>query len=258
VDRIPTITVHTDASTKALGGWSAKGELDHMWRITMEDLLAAGLASPINSSNVHNFHEPQWDPRSLHINILEFLAIFIELWICVIQLHVAWIASRTNPPTPPSALAEVIPQGGHRLLARADNTSALSWLRYASRTKRAPVRRLARLLTAFLSREFPSSHLRVQPNHIPGVANVPADHLSRFELSPSWGSAMANCPELKTLRTCQFPQELLSLLVSAFSKPQTGEWFETATTRLWTIAPPVFATGSARLAGTTTSVVCEP
>ena len=243
VPRTPTITIFTDASTKALGGWSRIGELNHMWRITVEELIPVGINPKMSWANPHNYHEPEHDPRAVHINILEFFAIFIELWICIRQLQ----AANTEPSLPdPSAPAERIPHGGHRLLVRADNTSALSWLRYATRTKRAPVRRIARLLTAFLCSSFAAKTVRVQGMHLAGVANVSADHLSRFEKSASWAAIMDNCPNLTPLRICQVPQELLSLLVAVFTQEQTAAWYETATTRLRTIASPLFVTGSAR------------
>ena len=71
VPRSPTLTVYTDASTKALGGWSRESELNHMWRITVEDLVAAGLQQDVGWNNKQNYHEPDIDPRALHINILE-------------------------------------------------------------------------------------------------------------------------------------------------------------------------------------------
>jgi hypothetical protein len=252
VPRSPTITVYTDASSKAMGGWSPSSELNHMWRITVADLIAAGMPPGVGWRNRHNYHEVAIDPHAFHINILEFFAIFIELWICLRQIHLAYLEGLV--PAGKSSAA-TIPPGGHRILAIADNTSALSWLRYASRTKRAPVRNIARLLTAFLCNPFASSHTRTQGRHIPGVENVEADHLSRFEKSASWEAVMANCARLANLRTCQFPQELLSLLVYCYLQEPTEAWFAKATTELWTIAPPVFATGSARLVGTATSVV---
>jgi hypothetical protein len=256
VPRSPTITVYTDASTKALGGWSPETELNHMWRITVDDLIAAGLQANMGWNNRQNFHEPDIDPNALHINILEFFAIFIELWICIRQI----VAATNGPSEAHDSLAPAAqcPPGGHRLLARADNTSALSWLRYASRTKRPPIRRLARLLTSFLCHPSVVNLLCVQGKHIAGVANVEADHLSRFELSGSWAAIMAKCPELKNLRVCLLPPELLSLLIAVFSSEQTEEWFETATTSLWTIAPPTFVTGSSRPRGTTTSAAPRP
>jgi hypothetical protein len=243
VPRTPTITVFTDASSKAMGGWSRVGDLNHMWRITVEELFPNGASSKMNWNNAHNFHEPAIDKRKAHINILEFMAIIIELWICIRLLMDAVADPLTVTDDVPAAR---IPHGGHRLLVRADNTSALSWLRYATWTKRAPVRRLARLLTYLLSAPFAASNIRVQGKHLAGIANVSADNLSRFELSASWGQLMANCPNLTQLRICLLPQELLSLLTAAYTSEQTEEWYATATTALLTIAVPRFVTGSAR------------
>jgi hypothetical protein len=253
VPRPPTITVFSDASTLALGGWSRVSELNHMWRVTLDDLITAGLPANMGWNNPHNYHEPSVDPKAFHINVLELFAIFVELWISLRQLHAAH-SSTPNPLAP----AEALPPGGHCLLARADNTSALSWLRYASRTKRACIRRLVRLLTAFFCHPFPASHCRVQGLHIAGVANVSADHLSRYEKSPSWAAAMANSASLQNLRICLLPQELLSIIVSAFLHEQTEEWFATQTTRLWTVGPPVFVTGSQRNVASSSSVVPNP
>jgi len=252
IPRDTTITTATDASTNALGGWCDRKSLNHMWRISIQDLHAAGFPSNMGWDNTHNFNEADIDPKKIHINILEFIAIFIELWICVRQL----LTFKESPSTKElhAAPASTIPAGGHRILVCADNTSALSWLRYASRTKRPPVRRLARLLTHFLSQVFPATSLQLQPRHIRGVSNVEADNLSRLEKSPSWANVMASCPRLRPLRVCLIPPELLSVLASTFSDPQTEESSETAMTSLWTVAPPRFVTGSSRPADTTTSV----
>jgi hypothetical protein len=249
VPRTPTIHVFTDASLGAMGGWSPLHHLNHMWRLTTEDLERCGFPSDMGWRNNQNYGEPVIDPHTKHINILEFVAIFIELWLSVRQLHLARLHGSSFP-------CESLPPGGHRVWAQADNTSALSWLRYASRTRRPPVRRLARLLTAFLSHSFANNLLRVQGDHLAGKDNTEADSLSRFELCPSWESVMASSPALRHLRTCLLPPRLLSLIASAFSMEQTAEWYETATTELWTIEPPVFAIGSARLVGTATSLNC--
>ena len=174
-----------------------------------------------------------------HINIYEFIGIIIELWICGRQLH----------------LDRYLVDGGHILLALADNTSALSWLRYATRTKRPPVRRLARFLTAFLASPFLALVLRVQGKHLPGLLNEGADLLSRFEKAPSWESAINQCSHLKHLRTCQLPPELLSILSTILGSEQTEAWCEEKMTELWTIAPPTFEDGCNRLQGSATSIV---
>jgi len=259
VPREPTINVFTDASIDGLGGWSREEDLNHMWRVSMEDLVEAGIKADMGWNNNKNYHEPAIDPKGFHINVLEFISIIIELWICIRQLLLA------NPPRDGSrgpvqshAPAETFPHGGHRLLARTDNTSALSWLRYAARTRRKPVRQLARLLTAFLCDPLISSLLRAQGIHIPGIANDPADGLSRYRKCPSWEAAMASSAPLQNLRICQFPLELLSLLVLIYSRELTEASFAAATTRLWTIDPPSFATGSQRPVGSHSSVVRGP
>jgi hypothetical protein len=254
IPRDPTITVFTDASTNGLGGWSRETTLNHMWRLRVSDLVAHGFPAHMGWNNLTNFWEPDLDRTQAHINILEFVAIFIELWVCLRQIETAHLQQNTQRQLP----AEIIPAGGHRLLARADNTSALSWLRYATRTKRPPVRRLARLLTSFLCHPFASSHVQIQGRHIKGTANVSADHLSRFEKSPSWAAAMANSARLRNLRICLLPPNLLSLLASVYLQEQTEAWYGEAMTKLWTLAPPIFVTGSQIPAGITSSVVPEP
>jgi len=194
----PTITICTDAATGGLGGWST--ELPHMWRLSISDVQSC--CFPIfGLLNTHNYFESFAEHRPIHINLLEFVAIFLDLWIVIRRLaHLHH--------TLPSAT----PHGGHRILALADNTSAVSWLQYATRTKRPVIRRLARFLTAFLSSPFPAQLVRVQGRHLAGKLNVEADVLSRFELAPSWESAMQQHSVLAPLPTCQLPRAILSLL----------------------------------------------
>jgi hypothetical protein len=229
INRDPTITLLTDASSNGLGGWSADSELSHMWRITVGELVTIGLIQAQSFDNPQ-YHEPEIDPHQFHINILEFVAIFIELWIYIRQLQ-----QQTPPP------------GGHRILCLADNTSAVSWLRYATRTRRPPIRRLARMLQAFLAHDFSSNFIRVQGKHLPGINNECADNLSRFENHPSWVSVMQSDPRLTNLPICPVPSELLSIIVSLLTKRQTEDWFAEKMTRLWTIALPIFVTGLNRM-----------
>jgi hypothetical protein len=51
------------------------------------------------------------DADGLHINLLEFIAIIINIWLAL-----SWVRSAPTPP------------GGHIIAILADNTSALSWL----------------------------------------------------------------------------------------------------------------------------------
>jgi hypothetical protein len=237
IPRMPTIVFCTDASLKAMGGWCWANQLNHMWRLTLADFHACGLPNkPGKWTNPQDYGCDVY-PDNPHINILEFIALIVEIWICARQIHTA-----VTTPNHPDTFA-LPPPGGHRIAALADNTSALSWLRYATRTRRVPVRQLARLLTAFLSLPFPTSHFRIDGKHLAGIKNKGADHLSQFEKSPSWASAMANCAPLRTLRVCLLPRELLSVIASSVSQKRTGDWFKTAATKLWTLEPPGFVTG---------------
>jgi len=222
-----------------MGAWSS--DLPHMWRLSIADLKACAI--PTNGRHNPQYHEPKAEKAPAHINILEFFGIFIELWFLMRSLKET---SEANPST--------VPPGGFRILALADNTSALSWLQYATRTKRPVVRRLARLLTAFLSSPFPAALVRVQGKHLPGLENTAADLLSRFELAPSWESAMQQSPLLLPLPTCQVPHVVLSSLAYLINNEPTEAWFETKMTELWTVELRPFTHGSSRLQGTQTSL----
>ena len=87
IDRVPTIITQTDAAYSGLGGWSA--EFDHKWRLSIQDLWDCGF--PKFDRHNPQYGEPDIDVvgkqgKLCHINILEFIAMIIELWICVRQL----------------------------------------------------------------------------------------------------------------------------------------------------------------------------
>ena len=99
----------TDASYEGLGGYIVA--FDFKWRLSSADLASAGIPVLL--------HEPErYAPHPdglLHINVLEFLAMFINTWLTIRLL--------TRRPTPP---------GGWVLHFLADNTSALGWIHHAS------------------------------------------------------------------------------------------------------------------------------
>jgi len=90
-------------------------------------------------------------------------------------------------------------------LALANNTSTLSWLQHATRTKGLVMCRLPCLLSGFLSTPSPASYVRVQGKCIPSLINTKANLLSHFELAPLWESAMTQPPNLQFLPTCRLP-----------------------------------------------------
>ena len=127
IPRDPTWTVFSDAAHSGLGCWSP--DLKFVWRVTYWDMDQ--LQERFVGAEPKIYRKGHDD--LLHINPLDFIAIFVNVWFAV-------RAIRTSPPR----------QGGHQVLVWADNTSALSWLRYAARDHRRQIRNLAYLLHGFL------------------------------------------------------------------------------------------------------------
>ena len=114
ISRSPTCIACSDAAHTGLGGWCK--EFSFVWRLTRNDMVIAGF--PMKELDT-NFQElDRWTPKEqlpdrhdnlLHINTLEFLAIIINVWLCLYFI-------KRRPPN----------EGGHHVLVRADNTSAIS------------------------------------------------------------------------------------------------------------------------------------
>jgi len=116
IQRDPTHMSRSDASMNGMGAWSA--DLPHTWRLSIDDLKACAI--PTNGCHNPQYHEPRAKQAPAHINILEFFGIFIELWFLLRSPKQTYEADPTTAPP-----------GGFRILALANNTSALSWLEYA-------------------------------------------------------------------------------------------------------------------------------
>jgi hypothetical protein len=93
--------------------------------------------------------------HSIHINILEFVAIVINLWI------VLWFVRHQHS----------LPPGGHVVAVLADNTSALSWMKYAARSHALPIQHLALLCWGLVTLSETSDILNINARHIPGIEN---------------------------------------------------------------------------------------
>jgi hypothetical protein len=227
VEREPTARIISDASYEGLGGWSS--EYSFKWRLNREDLIAAEFdMKALESDQV----EPEADASGTHINVLEFVAIIINLWLIIVLSR-----QRTDPA------------GGHIFAVFADNTSALSWLRYASRSHRSNVRRLARFTSALL---FASGFQgKVQGRHLAGKLNRGADALSRCLTYPTWASVMAQCSPLLTCNTYRLPHELLLLLGLMSSDKPTAEVSAALMTKLLSLEPATLRVGSSGMAMTT-------
>jgi len=189
IPRSPTITPISVACYGGLGGWAQGRPL--IWSLNKADLEACGFILPTGREPTEaEKKEMDFD----HINILELVAVFVNIWVAVRYLMLQ-----------PRRTEHVI------MNVRSDNMSALSWMKHAARTKKKPVCRLARFLQALLT--YYPLPIRVQGDHIKGDESTVADLLSQFSLAPHWASVIAQTsPTLDLSKACQVPQELLSKL----------------------------------------------
>ena len=212
VSRQWTIKTEGDACYEGLGGLCR--QLKFMWRLSREDLKRMGFL-------VYEGDEPKPGEKGMHINLLEFLALIITLWL---------------------ALSLVEPGSQPVLLATGDNTSALSWMYYASRTKKPVVRRLARFCQALLT--YYPHHFALQKAHMKGEDNDTGDVLSRFKCASLFQRAIeVTYPALNACQAYRVPSELLSMLQSIASLERAAEWYVTKMTELWTIKPSILPAG---------------
>jgi hypothetical protein len=216
IPRTATHEILSDASYGGMGGWSP--QLSIKWRVLRQELVDYGFSmKTINSAN-----EPAdlYNPAGTHINLLEFVAVVINLWIALKLL--------ARLPAPPT---------GFILELIADNTSALSWLKFAATTENQAVRALARLTSCFLMRAS-NNRISVQQSHIAGPLNVEADCLSRLHkngLVPAWTYVHEQCNRLIPCYPCLLPCKLISSLAELTTNPQTVVAFETLATELLTL-----------------------
>jgi hypothetical protein len=143
-------------------------------------------------------YEPRQRCYGLHTKPLYIIGINISVFLAL-----AW------------ATNVIFPAGGHVFKIRAENTSALSWMKNMARNNNPIVRCLVRFLVAILL----SSVIPCIPKgrHIPGEENVGANHISRPTLAPLWESGMEECPTVKLCWRCQVLSALLSALASTIS-----------------------------------------
>ena len=222
IPRSPHMVSLTDASYEGLGGYSTA--FNFKWRLSSADLESAGLTVHLTEPN--RYAQPI--RNNLHINVLEFLAVFINTWIAIKIL-----SGKTAPP------------GGWVLYFLADNTSALGWMVHASRTRRPVVQSICRAYAALLTFVCPST-FAINPDHIAGLDNIGADALSRPLQFPTWSAADKACPALGQLQAYQIPFELLLHLHWIVSEPLTGDRLEPATVKLLSLALNTLSTGGHR------------
>ena len=202
----PTLVTKSDAAYEGIGG--ILDHLDCMWHVSSDDLWQLGwvlygdeeeLWQPLGD---HEFTGYSLEQEGIHINLLEFVAIFINIWMTL------------------KRIAQLYPDYQWMTFIvkfLADNTSAISWLKYAGRLNKLPIRNLVHLLTALLVHlcQFP---IQVTGEHIPGEKNDITDALSHFSGHPSWGLLIADQSlNLHNVQAYQVPWQLLMIIWSVAS-----------------------------------------
>lgn len=213
-----------DAAHEGLGGWSPSYHF--MWRVHRSTLISSGFNMEDLGPLALRAIPDGASEDQLHINILEFVALIINVWFCL------WHVRRF----------EADRVGGHILNVRGDNTSALSWMRFSTRSRNPVVRRLSRFLVLLLTKSaFPG---RLDGSHIKGVLNDEADCLSRpLSRAPSWASVTTQCSRLRSCRPLQVPSIVLSVLSKLLSQNATEVVSEQEMTRLLTVEPATLVIG---------------
>ena len=187
----------SNASHDRLGGWCP--QLHLMWRITKAKLLTLGFTMAM-----HSEPSPGDPPGILHINVLEFIALSVNVWLALATCH-------AHDP---------LHQQHHIGNFFTDNTLALSWMLHAGRAKRSHSRRLARFLQALLT--FSPVRFQFQSHHISGHSNETADLLSRPSRAELWGSVIRTRPhDLYSCKPCQVLHALLSVLHGCIASDRT-------------------------------------
>jgi len=230
VDRDPHFFAIGDACYEGLGGYCS--ELNYMFRITRQDLQNMGFDVPTDDNNMlrrvqaARLRNDNSNEHMAHSNILEFVTILLNLWL-LLRLCSLRFPSNTL----------------HVIHARTDNTSALSWLSHAARTKRAPIRRLARFGQKLLT--FAPVQFCLQSSHIEGKLNDDADLISRPESrAATWASVIAQgSPPLRNCQVYLLPPSLLSLLARIIKSDVPEATLDHEMTKLWKLVPITLSPG---------------
>jgi hypothetical protein len=215
-----------DAAYEGLGGWSPSYHF--MWRVHRDTLIAHGFNMVALGPLADREPSSQPTEAELHINILEYVALIVNVWFCL------WHIRRFESDR----------VGGHVLNIRGDNTSALSWLRFSTRSRNPVVRRLSRFLVLlFTQSAFPC---RLVGSHIRGVKNNEADCLSRpVSRAPSWDCVIAQCSHLQACQPLGVPSLVLSVISRLLSPIATAEVSEREMITLLTLEPVTLSIGLA-------------
>ena len=196
VKRDPTFVQLTDASTKGLGGVCFDA-LNFQWRCP-----SSLFTLDRDPCSYETFAEHDPNP---HINILEFIAIIIHVYFAILRMKEKSIKEKFLTPN------------GYILSCLADNTSALSWMCHASRSRSFPIRNLAQFFVTLLFHANYLFPLDCQGDHIPGLENVHSDALSRPKMCPSYNDVFNKFECMRNVPRYHVPRKLIAILNSCLS-----------------------------------------
>jgi hypothetical protein len=126
--------------------------------------------------------------------------------------------------------------GGHIIQILADNTSALSWFKYAAHSHQQAIHNLAYLCHCLIVFSHTTEFATFKGQHIPGKENIEADALSCPKLFPTLASTIAQHSQLQTCCTFLLPFRLLSMITRALSYPMIEASFVNEMIALLTLA----------------------
>ena len=193
IPRQPHFVGESDACNIAMGGLCIK--LNFQWRLSSSCFSVPSWIDTFDGSG----------NKILHINVQEFIAIIINVFFSMIK----FLSMRATFPST---------SNGYIFEHDADNTSALSWMRHASRSRDPYKINLAYLLSLLIfsfNQQVPSRH---DPTHLAGKKNIRADALSRPQDFPTYESIFRTFPLLRTIQAYRVPRRLISLVNSCLSK----------------------------------------
>jgi hypothetical protein len=157
---------------------------------------------------------PSSDPEFIHINVLEFIVVLIQLAACIVAVETDYAKS---------ICGEAIPEIPH-LLVWTDNTASKSWSNKL--TTSSPK---AQPLLGILSRLLQRNNIGFESGHIAGVSNDGPDFISRPDLANEIAlthfdrsiQILMNDKRLKSWAFFRPSQDFLSLLASTLF---SGQW----------------------------------
>jgi len=170
-----------------------------MWQVTKAKPCSLGFVMAVHA-------EPSLGNlvNALHINVLEFVALTVNVWFVLACCH------HDDP-------VHTYQHVGNFL---ADNTFTISWMLHVRRAPMPHACHLASFLQALLT--FSPVLLQFQSNHISGHSNDTADLLSQTSHAESWASIMSLRPmDLHSCTPFLMLHELLFALLGCITGTRT-------------------------------------